>query len=128
MRPAGFYTQRLFAAGALMLAVNSHAQVAGINYVATELPRPEWPQDVQIADMDGDGLLDVVAPFWSADAGRQLHIYLQQADHRFPAQPSRLVDIRSEIVAVAMADVLRWCGRSMGSVRRKPVPSKIHEK
>ena len=105
MRLAGSFTQRLLAASVLMMAVDSHAQVAGINYVATELPRPEWPQDVQIADMDGDGLLDVIVPFWSSDAGRQLHIYLQQADHRFPAQASRLVDIRSEIVAVAMADV-----------------------
>ncbi|MDP3515771.1 MAG: VCBS repeat-containing protein [Pseudohongiella sp.] len=95
----------LTAASALLLATNSHAQVAGINYVATELPRPEWPQDVQIADMDGDGLQDVIVPFWSADAGRQLHIYLQQTDQRFPAQASRIVDIRSEIVAVALADV-----------------------
>lgn len=95
----------MLATSTLLLVMNSHAQVALINYVATELPRPEWPQDVQIADMDGDGLQDVIVPFWSADAGRQLHIYLQQTDQRFPAQASRIVDIRSEIVAVALADV-----------------------
>ncbi|MDP2284608.1 MAG: VCBS repeat-containing protein, partial [Pseudohongiella sp.] len=95
----------LLATSTLVLVMDSHAQVAGINYVATELPRPEWPQDVQIADMDGDGLQDVIVPFWSADASRQLHIYLQQTDQRFPAQASRIVDIRSEIVAVALANV-----------------------
>ena len=76
-----------------------------LNFIATELPRPEWPQDVHLADMDGDGLQDVIVPFWSSGTGRQLHIYLQDAAQRFPAQPSRIVDIRSEIVAVTLADV-----------------------
>lgn len=78
---------------------------ANLNFIATELPRPEWPQDVQLADMDGDGLLDVIVPFWSADTGRQLQIFLQDNNRRFPAQPSRIVEIRSEIVAVAFADL-----------------------
>lgn len=76
-----------------------------LNFAASELPRPEWPQQVHAADMDGDGRLDLVLPFWSVESGRQLHIFLQQADHRFPTQPSRVVDIRSEIVAVAIADL-----------------------
>jgi hypothetical protein len=80
---------------------NSHAP----NYKATELPRPEWPQDVHVADMDGDGLQDLIVPFWSAETGRQLHIFLQDSTQGFPAQPSRIVEIRSEIVAVMLADV-----------------------
>ena len=76
-----------------------------LNYAATELPRPEWPQEIQMADMNGDGLLDLIVPLWSSDTGRQLHIYWQQADQRYPPQPSRVIDIRSEIVAVALADI-----------------------
>lgn len=76
-----------------------------INHVASEVPRPEWPQQLQVADMDSDGLLDLIVPVWTSDTGRQLHIYLQQPGQRYPAQPSRIVDIRSEIVAVATADI-----------------------
>lgn len=82
----------------------AQAQTA-INTIASELPRPEWPQALQFADMNGDGLLDIIAPMWSSDTGRQLHIYLQQSDQRYPPQPSRVIDIRSEIVAVALADI-----------------------
>jgi hypothetical protein len=101
---------RLFASPALLcLALMSSAAIAqgspNLNFIATELPRPEWPQDVHVADMDGDGLLDIVVPFWSSDTGRQLQIFLQDNTQRFPAQASRIVEIRSEIVAVAFADL-----------------------
>lgn len=92
--------------GANAMSTGTMAQpAANLNFIATELPRPEWPQDVQLADMDGDGLQDVIVPFWSAATGRQLQIFLQDNNLRFPAQPSRIVDIRSEIVAVAFADI-----------------------
>ncbi|MDH7942255.1 VCBS repeat-containing protein [Pseudohongiella sp. SYSU M77423] len=78
---------------------------AQTNYIASETPSAEWPNDIQLADVDGDGLFDLVIPQWTPGIGRQLLIHQQQADHRFPARPTRTVDIRPEIVAVAFADV-----------------------
>lgn len=104
---AGISAALLFAA-AVTTHTYTHAQAqpaSTLNFIASELPRPEWPQDAHLADMDGDGLLDVIVPFWSAETGRQLQIFLQSSTHTFPAQPSRIVEIRSEIVAVSFADI-----------------------
>jgi hypothetical protein len=75
------------------------------NYIASEIPAAEWPDTLHFADVDGDGRTDIVIPYWSPDTGRQLHIYQQQDDRRYPAQPTRIVDIRPEIVAVTFADL-----------------------
>src|SRR5690606_24986393 len=91
--------------GSALLLTTGTLQAQAINHIASELPRPEWPQEVRLADTNGDGLPDIIVPTWSSDTGRQLHIYLQHTDQRYPAQPSRVIDIRSEIVAVALADV-----------------------
>lgn len=97
-------SRHLFAA-ALLAAVLSDNVIAQTNYVASEIPAPDWPNNIRLADVDGDGLSDLVVPQWSAGIGRQLLIFQQQADQRFPARPTRIVDIRPEIVAVSFADV-----------------------
>lgn len=99
------HTAGLIAVIALASTTALAQPAASLNFISTELPRPEWPQEAQLADLDGDGRVDVVVPFWSQETGRQLRIFLQDSQHRFAAQPSRIVDIRSEIVAVAFADV-----------------------
>lgn len=96
---------RRFITAALLAAMFSGSAVAQSNYIASEIPAPEWPNNIRLADVDGDGLTDLIVPQWTAGIGRQLLIFQQQADHRFPAQPTRIVDIRPEIVAVSFADV-----------------------
>ena len=73
-------------------------------FVASEIPLGEWPDELFFEDMDGDGHRDLIVPRWSLDAGRELAIYLQDSESRFPASPSRLVEIKPEIVAIAIAD------------------------
>lgn len=90
---------------ALHLLVFSPLALAQPGFVSSETPAPEWPEEIHYADVDGDGLTDIIIPRYSPGAGRQLHIHQQLADHRFPMQPSRVVDIRPEIVAVAFADL-----------------------
>lgn len=85
---------------ALTVAMEGSAQ----NYVASELPR-EDTGSVLYEDMDGDGRSDVIIPAWSQEAGRELLVYLQQADGRFSSQPSRRVEIKPEIIAIGLADL-----------------------
>ena len=97
--------QPRFLTAALLAAMFSGSVVAQTNYIASEIPAPEWPNNIRLADVDGDGLSDLIVPQWTAGIGRQLLIFQQQADQRFPAQPTRIVDVRPEIVAVTFADV-----------------------
>jgi hypothetical protein len=90
------------ATAVLLIAATAQAQT---NYIASEIPAAEWPNRIVLADMDGDGRKDVIIPHWTPETGRQLLIHLQQDNGRFSSQVSRIVDIRPEIVAVALADV-----------------------
>lgn len=85
---------------ALTAAVEGLAQ----NYAASEIPL-EDSGSVLYEDMDGDGYRDVIVPAWSQETGRELLIYLQEDGGRFPPQPSRRVEIKPEIIAIALADV-----------------------
>jgi len=91
----------------------SAALQAQLNYAASEIALGEWPDDVLRDDMDGDGRLDLIVPHWSADAGRELLIYLQDASGRFPSEPSRHVEIKPEIIAIALADLRPAPGKEL---------------
>ncbi len=83
------------------------------NYMVSEIPAPEWPARILLADMDGDGRQDLLVPHHSQEAGREILIYLQQANGRFSDQVSRHVEIKPEIVAVAVADVRAEPGQEL---------------
>ncbi len=97
---------------AALLLGSGFAQ-AQLNHVASEIALGEWPDDVLREDMDGDARLDLIVPYWSADAGRELLIYLQDAGGHFPAEPSRRVEIKPEIIAFAIADLRPEPGREL---------------
>jgi hypothetical protein len=90
---------------ALGIACAAPSVQAQTNFVASEIPLREWPDDLFFEDMDGNGRKDLIVPNWSANAGRELSIYLQQDNGSFPSTPSRLVEIKPEIIAISMADV-----------------------
>lgn len=94
-------------AGIGMSALGALAQGASRqpNYLASEIPTPDWPNQLAMADLNGDGREDLILPQWTADTGRQLLVFLQQPDNRYPAQPSRYIAIVPEIVAVSFADI-----------------------
>lgn len=90
----------------LALAIGAVQSVSAQgNFSASEIVLNEWPGELYFVDMDGDERQDLVIPQWSVNAGRELAIYLQQSNGRFAAQPSRLVEIKSEIIAIAFADL-----------------------
>jgi len=57
-----------------------------------------------LQDMNGDGDKDIVVSHFDQDLGRELHIYHQQQDGGFSANPQR-VEIKTEIIAVGFADL-----------------------
>lgn len=74
------------------------------NYVAFELKRENNFDPLHTQDMNGDGALDLIVSSYEAGVGRELHIYLQQPNGSFEANPLR-VEIKSEIIAVGFADL-----------------------
>lgn len=86
---------------------------AQLNFAASEIALGEWPDDVLREDMDGDGRLDLIVPHWSAEAGREMLIYLQDEGGRFPPEPSRHVEIKPEIIAVALAELRPAPGKEL---------------
>lgn len=105
--------RRLWTLLAGLLLAGSTAAQAQLNYAVSEIALGEWPEDVLREDMDGDGRLDLIVPHWSQDAGRELLIYLQESGGRFPPEPSRHVEIKPEIVAIALADLRPEPGREL---------------
>lgn len=83
------------------------------NFVASEIALEEWPEDLFFEDMDGNGRKDLLVPNWSANAGRVLAIYLQQDNGSFSSTPSRLVEIKPEIIAITIADVRPEPGKEL---------------
>lgn len=74
------------------------------NYASFELRRDNNWSELRLHDMDGDGGKDIVVPHYQSDLGRELHIYHQQADGSFDANPQR-IEIKTEIIAVDFADL-----------------------
>ncbi len=94
----------LFSLSTLLLSYGSNA-FAQANFTATQLSLDEWPESLYFEDMDGDSRKDLILPRWQQNTGRELQIYLQQANGSFPDRPSRLVEIKPEIIAIAFADL-----------------------
>ena len=98
---------------ALGIACAAPVVLAQTNFIASEIPLGEWPDDLFFEDMDGNGRKDLIVPNWSANAGRELAIYLQQDNGSFPSSPSRLVEIKPEIIAITIADVRDEPGKEL---------------
>jgi hypothetical protein len=79
--------------------------LAAPQFVASEIPRSNLDARMYKADMNGDGKSDLLLAHWSEEQGRELHIYLQQPDGRFPALPSRTVEVRPEIIGFGTAEL-----------------------
>lgn len=88
-----------------LLLTYGNAVIAQTSFTATEIVLGDWPETLYFEDMNGDSRKDLIIPVWQQNTGRELQIYLQQDNGRFPAQPSRRVEIKPEIIAIAFADL-----------------------
>lgn len=94
----------LFLCGLSSIGTFSSA-FAQLNFVASELKQHAESRSWALEDMDGDDRKDIIMAQWGRNTGRELLIYLQNSEGRFPQQPSRRVGIKTEIIAVGMADI-----------------------
>lgn len=74
------------------------------NFVAFELKRENNFDPLFTHDINGDNAKDLIVANYEAGVGRELLIYLQQANGSFNANPLR-IEIKSEIIAVGFADL-----------------------
>lgn len=82
------------------------------NYAAFELRREENWAPIELHDLNGDSLKDIVVSAFTPELGRELHIYHQQPDGSFAATPQR-VEIKTEIIAVGFADLRSTPGEEL---------------
>lgn len=82
------------------------------NYAAFELRREENWAPIELQDLNGDSLKDIVVSAYTPELGRELHIFHQQADGSFSANPQR-VEIKTEIIAVGFADLRPVPGKEL---------------
>ncbi len=91
----------------LLAAVSLSSSIAATgqgNYAAFELRRDENWDPVILEDMNGDGRKDIISSAYDATLGRELHIYHQQEDGSFSANPQR-IEVKTEIIAIGFADL-----------------------
>lgn len=74
------------------------------NYAAFELRREDNWGPLRFIDLDGANGRDIVVPHFDPALGRELHVYYQQRNGGFSAEPAR-IEIKTEIIAVDFADL-----------------------
>lgn len=99
----------LAALAALALAAPA---ARGAGYAAFELPLTDGRETVAFEDMDGDGTRDLVAARHRPGLGRELRIHHQRPGGGFEAVP-RTIEIKTEVVAAAFADLRDGPGREL---------------
>lgn len=105
-------TVKRYLLSSLLLLVCPGLALAQANYSAFELRRQDNWDALHFADMDGDGRKDAVVPHYDPTLGRELHIYSQQANGNFSAEPRR-IEIKTEIIAIDFADLRPEAGMEL---------------
>lgn len=93
----------------LLLSGIAQAQT---NYAAFELRRDENWDPLVLEDMNGDGRKDIISSAYAPELGRELHIYHQQPDGSFSADPQR-IEVKTEIIAIGFADLRSEPGKEL---------------
>lgn len=114
----------LHSAAALLLAatVSLPAQAAP-DYVASVIEPREEIHGSLTADFNGDGKQDLLLSVWSEGAGRELLLYLQEENGQFSGSPSQRVELKSDIIALAVADLRDEPGEELIFLTRSAVYS-----
>lgn len=95
------------------LSARAHAAPQAVpqpRYATSEIAPDAELESFWTADFDVDGREDIIAGTWGRSRGRELLIYLQRSDGSYPPVADRRVEIKSDIVAFALADVREDAG------------------
>lgn len=85
---------------------------AQTNYAAYEVTRENNWATLITEDLNGDGLKDIIFAHYNPAIGREIHIHHQEIDGSFSTSPQK-VEIKSEIIAVAFADLRDEPGKEL---------------
>lgn len=88
----------------LLLISGVQPLMANLSYRVWVVDTSHATHDPIFVDVDGDGLKDAVVPQYFRNTGRELHIYLQEANERFSNSPLK-IEIKSEAIGFALMDV-----------------------
>ena len=80
------------AAGAVALPAQN------VSFVRSILPQEGENIDMQVADFDGDGLLDLFVAVRRDGGGREILIYRQRPDGAFASTPDQTIEVKREVV------------------------------
>ncbi|TAH36388.1 MAG: VCBS repeat-containing protein [Planctomycetota bacterium] len=80
----------------LLLCAPAAAQSA--TFVRSVLPQEGDNVDMQVADMDGDGLLDLFVAVRLEDGRREILVYRLRPDGAYPATPDQRIEVKREVV------------------------------
>lgn len=101
-------------------AVSAHGAPSYVSSVIE--PREEIHGSV-MADFNGDNRQDLLLSVWSEEGGRELLLYMQDENGQFPGSPSQRVEVKSDIVAFAVADLRDEPGEELLFLTRSAVYS-----
>ena len=93
----------------LLFVCSVQPLMASLSYGVWVIDTSHATHDPIFADVNGDGLKDVVLPQYFRDAGRELHVYFQEKDERFSNSPLK-IEIKSEAIGFALVDVRESLG------------------
>ena len=82
------------------------------NYVSFELDTTTATHKPILADVNGDGLIDLIVPRYDRRTGRELHIHHQTATRDFERDPQR-IEVKSDMVAFAVVDIRPEVGKEL---------------
>jgi FG-GAP-like repeat len=104
------------AVAALALAARAAAgEVVDPDFTRESLLLDGEVLETRFVDVDADGDLDLALAVLPAQAGsrREIRLFLQGPDHRFPMVPSQVIRVPDDAIAAAFADVRTEPGREL---------------
>ncbi|MDP7245577.1 MAG: VCBS repeat-containing protein [Planctomycetota bacterium] len=87
-----------------MLAFAFLAMLPQVGHVHSVLPLEDELLSWQIADVNGDGLQDLMAACYKEDGSREWRIYRLRENGAYPAVPDRFISIKADIVSWGVGD------------------------
>lgn len=91
----------------------STSLLAAPQYLSSIIEPAEEIRDQHFAELNGDGLRDLLLSVWSEARGRELLLYLQTENGQFSGKPSQRIEIKKDIIGYGLADLREEPGEEL---------------